>query len=160
MNRTRPDVSARLDIAVEKEQEEIQKHPTSPDWRLCRRNQSWIVADLMIQSGDHPAAAKAATEMAEECTCWQECYDAACLMARCVSLAVHDISLSERDRAKLSRRYARQAVLLLKSAIRKGFQQFERLTQDPDLGPLRSHHDFRSLKSVMSASRARPEASE
>src|SRR5262245_61081969 len=121
MSRSITDVSHRLDEAIQEEREEITRHPTHPDWRLCRRNQSWIVADLMIHSGDHRAASRAAEEMAQECDSWQECYDAACLMSRCVSLAVHDHALSERDQAKAARTYASRAVKLLRSAIHRGF---------------------------------------
>jgi hypothetical protein len=152
MNRTMPSLSDRLDMAIEEECAEIRKHPTSPDWRLCRRNQTWIVADLLIHSRDYAAAARAACEMASECSDhWQECYDAACLMARCVALVLNDETLTAKDRSRLTRSYSSQAIRFLKSASDKGFQDFARLSKDPDLTPLRNYHGFKTLTSTVRA---------
>lgn len=142
-------VSGRLDLAIQEQWEDIKQHPVSPNWALCRRNQSWIVAETMLHAGDHSAAAQAAKELAAESSDqWQGCYDAACLLAHCVSLALKDDRLSERDRAKLARSYASQAVKFLRSAVHKGFHEFTRLARDPDLKPIRSHGGFTSLVST------------
>jgi hypothetical protein len=147
---TKPSLNDRLHKAIEEECAEIKRHPTNPDWHLCRRNQSWIVADLLIQSRDHAAAARAACAMGDECDeHWQECYDAACLLARCVALVREDGTLGAAERSRLSRSYTTQAVRFLKRAIEKGFDEVKTLSKDPDLDPLRSYRGFRVFTSTL-----------
>lgn len=150
MSRKLSNVNDRLDAAIEAEQDELKHHPTHPDWRLCRRNQSWIVAETLLRSGDHGAAAHAAAEMVRDCgEQAQDCYDAACLMARCAALAMNDQHLAERDRARLARSYAGEAVRFLRLAIRNGFQDVGTLGKDPDLEPLKAHRAFAGLVALV-----------
>lgn len=139
-------VSIRLDEALSEELEDIRQHPTAPNWDLCRRNQSWVVAEIMTMTGDHASADRAAAELALEGGLqWQAYYDAACLTACCVRLANADEKLSPEDRAKLARYYAARAVLYLKSAIRLGLPESTRILQDSDFDPIRDHRGFAML---------------
>ena len=141
-----PNVSDRLDLAVLQELEDLKQHPCSPDWRLCGRNQSWIVAETMTLSGDHASAAQAATEMATDFTeQWQESYDAACIMARCVALVRNDEKLPPRERERIGKSYCGHAVRFLRSAINHGFHEFGMLEKDPDLAPLRGDTSFKRV---------------
>lgn len=142
-------VSDRLDNAVNEELTDIVRHPSAPNWQQCSRNQTWIIAETMLLAGDHANAAEAASELALECPDeWEASYDAACLVARCVGIAQNDARLSVRQRGQTAKAYTRQAVQLLKSAIRLGFHDFRLLERDADLAPLRNERTFLRLAAL------------
>ena len=149
-----PNVSERLELAIRRQLDDIQQHPTRPNLRLCGRNHYWVQAEIGAQTGDHTAAAHAATEMTHELNDeWQTWYDGACLLARCVSLVMNDGKLSAAERAKFARSYSSQAVKFLVLAMHKGFREVGRLTRDSDLKPVRSNSAFKSLVSSARAAR-------
>jgi eukaryotic-like serine/threonine-protein kinase len=114
---------------------------------------SWAnLADTRLRLGEHRPAAQAAAELPllapEDC---QSYYRAACLLARCASVAAKDPTIPEYKRQELCRAYADQAVQLLGQAIGKGYQDLTALRKDPDLDVLRPRADFQRLLSELAA---------
>jgi serine/threonine-protein kinase len=75
----------------------------------------------------------------------KELYRVACELARAIPLAADGPSqVSTADRAD-RKAIADQAMTVLQQAIREGFTDLSKLQKDPDLDPLRSRDDFKSL---------------
>jgi tetratricopeptide (TPR) repeat protein len=106
----------------------------------------WLLADTLLRLGKYGEAAQAAGELPALCPDrWQECYQAARLLIRCVPLAERDTSLSEARRRELVEQYSRRAVELLREALRRGYSDVAQLKADANLDVLRSRDDFKQL---------------
>jgi hypothetical protein len=81
----------------------------------------------------------------------QDGYAAACCLARSAGLAARDQTRPETERTEAARKYADEAVGLLRHAISAGFADQERLGQDPALNVLRAREDFRQLQARLGA---------
>jgi tetratricopeptide (TPR) repeat protein len=88
------------------------------------------LAEVLVESGDHAAAAAAAREVATTSQSAVGHYNSACFLARCVPLAEADKQLDAEKRRELGETYADQSVAALRAALDKGFADLERLQAD------------------------------
>ncbi|HEX5273520.1 MAG TPA: hypothetical protein VFW33_23655, partial [Gemmataceae bacterium] len=101
---------------------------------------AWLLADTLLLLGEYRAAAGIADELPGICPDrWQECYQAARLLTRCVSAAGQD---SAAPRGELTEQYSRKAVALLRQARSRGYADVGFLKTDPGLDVLRGREDF------------------
>ena len=137
-------VSNRLEAEIQEQLRNWRTNPIRRNWAVMRRDHSWVVADTSIMRGDHKTAAKAVHEMVQEVGHWADFYNAACLMARCISLVVDDRRVSETERRSLARDYVNEGRSFLKRAIAaaNGDLKVARVMSDPELEPLRSNDGF------------------
>jgi tetratricopeptide (TPR) repeat protein/tRNA A-37 threonylcarbamoyl transferase component Bud32 len=142
-----------LEQAIRHQQAALQYKPQHPQYVefLCKHY--GVLADTLVQLGDHGAAATAAAELANLTARvgdvpgaqGQVYFRAASLLARCVPLAENDPLLSESQQRATTQRYADQAMNWLHQAIAKGHKDAKRLQEIPDLAPLRQRPDFEEL---------------
>jgi tetratricopeptide (TPR) repeat protein len=79
------------------------------------------LADVLLEMGDHAAAARAAAEVPRVIPrAWKPCLDAAKLVARCADAARNDRALSVTERQRQAQRYTEQARDLLDVAASRG----------------------------------------
>jgi tetratricopeptide (TPR) repeat protein len=88
------------------------------------------LAEVLIVSGDHVAAAEAARGLAGASELPMHHYYSACFFARCVPLAEGDQTLDAEQRRELREQYADQSVAALSAAREKGFAEVERIRAD------------------------------
>jgi tetratricopeptide (TPR) repeat protein/tRNA A-37 threonylcarbamoyl transferase component Bud32 len=74
-----------------------------------------------------------------------ERYDAACYLARCVSVLRAKGGSPDGPLAARERVYADRAMANLRQSTEEGFRLFAHMDRDPDLDPLRDRPDFRLL---------------
>jgi thiol-disulfide isomerase/thioredoxin len=72
-------------------------------------------------------------------------YNAACLVANAVTVALKHPKVPAADRPKLAEGYGKQAVEILGKAVKEGFTDRANMTKDKDLDPLRGRADFKKL---------------
>ncbi len=110
----------------------LDAHAVSPDpLSSC----SWLLADTLLRLGVYAEAARIADELPGICPeRWNECYQAARLLTRCVSAAG--------DRRELREQYSQKAVALLRQAHARGYADVAFLKKDPGLDVLRGREDF------------------
>jgi hypothetical protein len=107
---------------------------------------SWLLADSHLRLGGHQEAARLADELPGICPAhWQECYQAARLLTRCVPLAEQDKAADSARRRELVEQYSRRAVELLRLARGRGYADTAFLKTDPGLDVLRAREDFALL---------------
>ena len=125
-----------------------------PDYLRTLRNQYQNLADLLIRSHDHAAAAKAARALPlvfpESGT---DRYLGACFLARCAVEADNDPALAPRSRESSSREYADLSIALLRESVRHGFHDLRRIEQDRDklFGRVSHRPEFRELVEQLAA---------
>lgn len=74
-----------------------------------------------------------------------DAYDAACLLARCISIvATHD-QLNDSQRNAAARFYGDAAMKTLQDAVSKGYKDVAKIREDRNLAPLRERDDFKKL---------------
>jgi serine/threonine protein kinase len=120
--------------------------PKDRSFRESHRSQLVVLGQSRLGLGDHAGAATTAVELdrfAFEPA--KDTYDAACLAARCITIANKDAELPEARRKELSQSYAQQALALLQQALTHGFKDVARMKKDPNLEPLRPRDEFRKL---------------
>jgi serine/threonine protein kinase len=107
---------------------------------------SWLLADTQLQLGEYRQAAVVAHELpAIRPAHWEECYQAARLLTRCVPAARQDASLDEARSRELVEQYSRRAVDLLREAGRRGHTDRAYMKTDTGLDVLRARDDFKEL---------------
>jgi tetratricopeptide (TPR) repeat protein len=118
------------------------------------RNHHSVLTEILLRQGDHTAAAKKAEELpgyfpqrAEDA------FMASCYLAQAASLASRDASLPEAERTALSQARADRAMELLKSSVRAGLRDPERLKAETALDLLRDREDFKSLLQTLGAAK-------
>jgi tetratricopeptide (TPR) repeat protein len=115
-------------------------------WAASARHKLGQAAELLLQQGEHAAAARAAASLAAfASTTGKEQYRAAVLMAGCVSVVKKDAKLTEEKRQELVQVYGGQAVQFLRVAVERGRLNPGQLQKDPSLAPLRTRQDFQKL---------------
>jgi len=83
----------------------------------------------------------------------EDAYDAGCLFARCVPLAQADQKIAEAQRLMLAQQYGDQAMMWLRAAIARGYNDVEHMKTDDDLTSLRQRPDFQKLLAELEAKR-------
>jgi len=134
-----------LERAVGQQRAALQVNPRNPVYREFLSNHYAVLADVQVRRGQHAAAAASATELAGVRADNEDAYDAAAIFARCAPLAEQDQALAEDKRHELAQGYGRQAVVLLREAFARGYQDLEHLQKDDDLASLRIRPDFQML---------------
>ena len=69
-------------------------------------------------------------------------------MSRCDLLAQEDTELPDAEREKAARTYTDKALELLRESIKRGFEDYGQLEDDPDIKPLRQRQDFQAHRSL------------
>jgi serine/threonine-protein kinase len=118
-------------------------HPKVTDYRIGK---TIVSVEVLLRQGKHEQASKAADELAgippDYAT---NLYNAACLLARCVSVVAKDKNLPQEKCQELMKGYGDRAMARLTESMAKGFSSMELLRTDPDLRPLRDREDFKRL---------------
>jgi tetratricopeptide (TPR) repeat protein len=116
------------------------------------RNTLLALSETRLLLGDHRQARNAAaTILYDPYGVAADYYRIACLFARSAALAKKDTKLTDTLREGLVSSYGYDAVAALREARKTGFQDVARLESDPDLNPLRSRDDFKSLLAELKA---------
>jgi serine/threonine protein kinase len=120
-------------------QQLIADFPTVPQYR-------YELAISHVELGDHAAAAEAAAQLIQAAVdpAGDIC-GAACILARCVSLAEGDTRLSAAERKERAEAYADRAMATLRQAVQNGYKDVDHMRTDKDLDPLRARPDFQKL---------------
>jgi eukaryotic-like serine/threonine-protein kinase len=135
----------------------LKADPKNASFRDAYRNYLTRVAETFLGNGDHAKAADAALDLAR-CTCdpATDNYDAACLAARCVPLALKDGQQSADRRPKLAQEYADRAMTLLRQAVQLGYKDAARMKKESSLDALHARDDFQKLLRELEIVPARP----
>jgi len=134
-----------LERAIAHQRAALKVNPRNPVYQEFLSNHYAVLADVQVRRGQHAAAAASATELAGVRADNEDAYDAAAIFARCAPLAEQDQALAEDKRHELAQGYGRQAVVLLREAFARGYQDLEHLQKDDDLASLRIRPDFQML---------------
>jgi tetratricopeptide (TPR) repeat protein len=135
-----------LEQALPHHRAALRANPRHTDYRRFFRNNTSVLAPILMALGDHTAAAAKAEELAGlDISPAGDTYNAARCLARCVPLAAKDPTLAENNRRKLAESYGRRAVELLRQAVAKGFRNVANMLKDSELDPLRQRADFAAL---------------
>jgi tetratricopeptide (TPR) repeat protein/tRNA A-37 threonylcarbamoyl transferase component Bud32 len=142
-----------LEKAIQHQQAALRYKPQHPQYVQFLCKHYGVLADTLVQLGDHGAAATAAAELANLTpriddvpgAQWQVYFRAASLVARCVPLAENDLQLSEAQQRATAQRYADQAMSWLRQAIAKGCKDTSSLQEGSDFAALRPRPDFENL---------------
>lgn len=128
-------------------QDALRPNPKNAKYLAALCNLCQNLAEARVLSGDHPGALDAAARMVQESQGENPNYYylAACFAARCLEAACTDSKVAQAERAPLKRRYAEQALVWLRQAVRQGYQAVGGMGQDPRLQALRGDPDFTRL---------------
>jgi tetratricopeptide (TPR) repeat protein len=146
--------------AIEHLRAALKPNPEHAVYRQILRHQYQNLAEVLVQSGEHMAAAEAARALPSVLgASSQESYFAACFLARCVPLAGNDSRCTVAERKALTQQYADRALDLLHDAVRKGFADREALQKQSGeiLRPLAERADFRELLQQLAAKTQPPQ---
>jgi serine/threonine protein kinase len=129
-----------LHEAVTQQEAALEVDPSSLACRRSLRNhQSWL-AEAGLRLGDPAAASDAAVHMAAVFPDrWQDSFQAASILARCLALS------QKAGQAKAAEGYASAALRLLRQALAHGLDR-GRLGSEPALEALRTRPDFQTLQ--------------
>jgi hypothetical protein len=101
--------------------------------RACKR-----LAETLVRQGQHGRAADLAAEMVNlPSATAEDFYFSASLLARCIPLAAKGKHLPETQRLDRAQQYSDRALVLLRQAVAKGYQNAAQMKQDDDLKALR-----------------------
>jgi serine/threonine protein kinase/tetratricopeptide (TPR) repeat protein len=104
------------------------------------------LGDLLIDRGDHAAAAELALAWANDAPDAPDARLAAArLLARCLELARRDESVPEAEREALASRYATQGLAQLRVALDSGYRKPDRIKADPQLRALLREEGSRAM---------------
>jgi hypothetical protein len=135
-----------LNEAIRHQLAALKINPKNPKYltAMCLHCQNQ--ADILVRAGEHEKAAAVIVELPRAFRDgWRVSYLAAGLLSRCVPLAEKDGGLPEAKRKELARKYGRQAVEVLRTAVQQGFKRYPSLEADPAFAPLRPRADFQEL---------------
>jgi hypothetical protein len=112
----------------------LARNARHPEYRRELRSQYQNLAWTLLQVGDHAGAARATKEMAglfpDQA---QNTYNAACFMARCVSLAQKDAQLSAAQQKELARAYVEQAAAFLRQTTAQSPPKLDRIKDEKEV---------------------------
>jgi eukaryotic-like serine/threonine-protein kinase len=135
-----------VEKAIEYQQAAIKLNPQEKKFHEFLRNHQSVLAGILVQLGQHAHAARAAMSLADSSVDpANDHYNAACYLARCVSLANLDATLPLEQRTALAEDYVLRALSQLKLSIAAGYMDFDHMRQDNDLTALRDRDEFRKL---------------
>lgn len=124
----------------------LKANPANPEFRQCYRNALWALVKAhagLLQRGEALAVAEKLRDLAWNPS--ENAYDAAVALARCIPVVEKLDSLSVEERRAAATWYGDRAMIMLRSAIEKGFQSAATLKADVSLAPLRLREDFQAL---------------
>jgi serine/threonine protein kinase/tetratricopeptide (TPR) repeat protein len=123
-----------------------------PALRQSYRDHLVVLTRSLVGLADHARLATTADELARfGFDPAKDCYTAAGLFCRCMTLADKDTRLADARRRKLAQSYAGRALKLLRQAVAKGFKDAAHMGQDPDLKPLSAREEFKKLLAELEA---------
>jgi serine/threonine-protein kinase len=127
----------------------------NPDYRLAISYAYWGLCTIDLDRKDHRSAAEAVAAYQKiEPNGFEEAYESAGFLCRCVQLCRDDATLAAPQRESLARSYADRAMSALQAAVREGYRDVNQLESAPTFEPLRAREDFqrlvRDLKTMIS----------
>lgn len=127
------------------------ENPSVPHYQKVQAYEQIVAASLLKQMGRRREAIRAYEQVIETHrrlvqTGPVELYNVACAHAVLASLISAEPQISPSDRSLVAQ-HLDQAMEDLRKALRRGYSNHRMLTTDPDLDPLRSRAEFRSLVS-------------
>jgi hypothetical protein len=132
--------------AVRRQQRALEALPGHPAYRRRLRDHCFRLACIRLELGDHSGAAGAARQMAAVFPgSWQDAFQAARLLARCVASAEQDDRILLRESRQIVERYGAEAVALLDRALAGAPKGLPPLHEVPDLEAIRARPDFARL---------------
>jgi tetratricopeptide (TPR) repeat protein len=135
-----------LEQAMVHHQTALKGNPHHPQYRAYFRDNRTLLAQTLLDLGEHAAAADIAGQLVQSAVDpVDDVYNAACFLSRCVPLAEHDRQLPETQRKRLAQTYTDRALATLRQAVQNGYKDVAHLLKDTDLDPLRSCPDFKRL---------------
>jgi serine/threonine protein kinase/Flp pilus assembly protein TadD len=147
--RDRGDIAAAAPLweqAIDQYRAALKVNPDAVELRRSLFLNCWNLADARLRLGEHPSAARLAGELPSFfLDSWEDGYHATRLLARCAGLAEKDAGLAEEQRRPLAHEYAKQAVQMLREAIRRGYKDVRFIQDDRILDVLRDREDFQQL---------------
>ena len=142
-----PQARQLLEQAITNQQAALKISPQSLRFRQFLRNHYLNLADILLRQQEHSEAARITAEMVHVETDEEgsDSYNAACLLARCVSLARNDAKLTQIVQQATAEAYADDVVELLDQAAGSGWNDFEHMRLDADLDSIREHPGYKKL---------------
>jgi tetratricopeptide (TPR) repeat protein len=139
-----------LKKAIAQLQTALEPNPLHPDYRRELRNRYQDLGWTLVQLGDHPAAVRVATKLADVFPKQaQDSYNSACFVARCVPLA--------RKNDKTARTYVQKAINLLRNAADHASPSLKRIKdENPVFQALKEHPDFEEVMGKLNQRSKRP----
>jgi tetratricopeptide (TPR) repeat protein len=145
-----------LEEALPHHQTALQAAPGNVFYREFLRNNRWLLAQVLVDMGEHAAAGETAGQLIQAAVDpGNDIYNAACIFSRCVPLAGRDSRLAESERKEKAQAYADRALATLRQAVQNGYQDIANMKSDTDLDPLRVRPEFQKLLKDLEA---RPKA--
>jgi serine/threonine protein kinase len=130
----------------------LKANPRHIHYRAGYRNSLMELTQSCAGLGDRPAALAAATKRRD--LGWDsavDAYEAACMLALCVTIVEKDDKLVAAKRQDEMQFYADQAIAMLRDAVGKGFQNVDLLKQDKYIGAIREHEEFKKVVAELEA---------
>jgi tetratricopeptide (TPR) repeat protein len=135
-----------LEQARPHHQAALKASPKDRTYRLFYHNNLSTLTGSHLHLGDHARLATTAEELARfRYDPANDTYKAGCLLCRCATLAEKDPRLDEAKRKEFARRYADQALALLRRAVSRGYKNAAEMRGNADLKPLQGREDFKKL---------------
>jgi serine/threonine protein kinase len=130
----------------------LEVRPEDPEFRQSYRDHLVAVARSHRELADHARLAATADELARfGYDPAKDCFTAASLFCRCMTLADKDTRLADARRQELAQSYAGRALKRLRQAVEHGFKDAAHMRQDPDLKPLRMREECKKLLAELGA---------
>jgi tetratricopeptide (TPR) repeat protein len=137
----------------------VAESPDQAFYRQVLRDAYQNLAEVLLASHDHAAAAKAARSLADVFRQeGRDRYLAVCFLARCAGEVSADTTLGPAEREALAQDYADEAMALFRQAVERGFRDVDQIEKDREhaLQSLAARPDFQEL--VRGISGAQPES--
>ena len=143
-----PQARANLELATDRLSKALAAHPDEAFLRQVLRDSYQNLAEVLVSSHDHAAAARAARALSEVFPqSSRDYYVAVCYLARCAQEAGNDSKLDAVPRRELAQNYADEAVALLRQAIEHEFRDVAQIEKDSGqaLKAIATRPDFQEL---------------
>jgi serine/threonine-protein kinase len=128
--------------AIRHQRAAVEADPGSATYHKDLVRYYFALMDVVLQRGDHAEAAKLEQELQQASVSQlPDLPRLAVLLSKCIKLAGDDTKLSVQKREELAASYGRQAVGLLRQAVRAGYQDVAYLENSKELEPLRARED-------------------
>jgi serine/threonine protein kinase/tetratricopeptide (TPR) repeat protein len=135
-----------LEQALSHLQAALKAYPRHPEYLQTYRENRSLLLRVLNGLGDHGQLAEMARQLARlDVDPANDAYDAACALSLGVHLAARDAALPEAKRRELAQAYAERALVLLREAVKHGYNDATHMRKDNDLDSLRARADFQVL---------------